>query len=515
MARASTALALRRSAVNRAATPPPEELDRQIELARNSFWHFSCAMGKEPVEHMLLWHEELNTGVDSACLLGVAGPDTCILSPRGSAKSTVLILWIAWLIGRHTMARIMLRIVYVSFIIDISRAKSSSIKALIQSPEYQRIFPAVKLSPKKYSDELWGIDFDYAGIDVRGDDAYTICCSGLKGATVSRRSNLVVLDDLIKSVESIENPKVRAEMIRNYRTAIMPTKLSGARSIALGTRFHWDDIFASFMTASNNWRVLKQQAIIEDPETGEKRSYWPQFYPLEDLLERQAMGRNDFEYQYQNESVREGDFGVDKAWLQYGEVPESYDVIGVGIDLSSADKERNDWTVFLLAGRDGDQYWLIDYRRIKTLGNVEKINEMKDLLGDWEIVRRDHDGSYLSTACPCNIWPESVAYQRSFAGDLLRSIRNPDEPLDNLAVKEVKGFRGDKLERLKGIIGLWQRGKVHLNQYRDWSVFESEFLNFGAAAHDDFVDAMVIALTQLAGRSALTMEYAEDPPVLA
>lgn len=511
MARASATLALRRTARALSKRPIVAGVDNDVQRCRDSFYHFCVAMGKPPVEHMLDWHAKLNTGQDSRCLLGVAGNDTAILSPRGSAKSTCLILWVGWNIGRHTLERWFLRVLYVSFIIDISRAKSASIKRLLATPEYQRIFPTVRLDAKKYSDELWAIDFDYAKIDVRGDDAFTLCCSGLKGATVSRRSNLVVLDDLIKSKESIENPAVRNQMASNYTTAIMPTKLEGARTLVLGTRFLWDDIFNTQFTPEKGFDVLQQKAIITCPETGDLRSYWPQFYSLEDLLKRKQANEFDFEYQYQNETPRGGELGTEREWLNYGEVPSSYDLLGVSLDLSSADKEINDWTVILLGGRDGDRYWLIDFRRIKTLGNIEKIAAMKEMLADWDILGRHDDGRYYATDVPCTIWPESVAYQRSFAGDLLHGLRGDDEPLDNLHVSEVKGFRGDKIERFKGVIGLFQRGKVHLNRYRDWSELEGEFLNIGNTAHDDFIDAVTILLTRLSRRQAPQTEFAQGP----
>ena len=66
--------------------PPSEEVLR----ARDDFKDFCTFMGKTPAKHMLEWHNELCTGEDSECLLGIGGQNTAILAPRGSAKSTVL-----------------------------------------------------------------------------------------------------------------------------------------------------------------------------------------------------------------------------------------------------------------------------------------------------------------------------------------------------------------------------------------------------------------------------------------
>ena len=109
MAIPSAALAYRRSALMTATKvtvkPPSEEVLR----AREDFKDFCDYMGKSPANHMLEWHNELCTGVDSEVLMGIGGPNTAILAPRGSAKSTVLGLFAAWMIGRHTAAKKMLR----------------------------------------------------------------------------------------------------------------------------------------------------------------------------------------------------------------------------------------------------------------------------------------------------------------------------------------------------------------------------------------------------------------------
>jgi len=187
MAVPSIALAYRRSALMTAtkvtAKPPSEEVLR----ARHDFKDFCVAMGKSPAKHMLEWHKELCTGEDSECLLGVGGPNTAILAPRGSAKSTVLGLFAAWMIGRHAAEKKMLRILYIAYMVDISRAKSATIKGILTSAKYREIFPMVRLSKIKRSDEYWSIDYEFAGIDTAGEEAFTIACGGLKGAITSKR----------------------------------------------------------------------------------------------------------------------------------------------------------------------------------------------------------------------------------------------------------------------------------------------------------------------------------------
>ena len=82
----------------------------------------------------------------------------------------------------------MLRILYIAYMVDISRAKSATIKGILTSPKYREIFPMVRLSKIKRSDEYWSIDYEFAGL-IQQVEAFTIACGGLKGAITSKRSH--------------------------------------------------------------------------------------------------------------------------------------------------------------------------------------------------------------------------------------------------------------------------------------------------------------------------------------
>lgn len=506
---ASIAAARRRSAQRAALAikkqPEQVALPPHVERARRDFSYFCELMGKPPAAHMKVWHRAFITNESNDNLQDIAGPNTVLLSPRGSAKSTSLCLLLAWLIGKHALAGQLLRILYVSYNVDVARGKSAAIKNLICSEDYQEIFPTVKLSKTRTSDELWSIDWDVAGVDIRGEDAFTIACAGLKGTITSKRSNLIVVDDAIKSRASIANPDIRREMETNWTNVIVPTMLPGARAVALGTRFHHDDLFATVFTEKYGWQVITQSAL-EYAEDGSPRSYWPEWHSVKWLLEQQALDRVAFSYQYQNHPVRSTELGISPELFIKGEIPETYDMIGVGIDLSAGISERNDWTVFTLAGRLEDKCYIIDYRRMRSMGNLEKIEALCELLTEWNLLTQDSDGSYGATNSAVTIWPETVAYQKAFEGDL-RRVAFEQLQLYNMTISPVKGFRGDKLARLRGIMGLFETGKVIFNKYRDFGVYVDEMCNFGHAKHDDCADSLNLVVQGLMRRGAAQIEW--------
>jgi phage terminase large subunit-like protein len=353
----------------------------------------------------------------SATFVTVDGLVSC-----NSAKSTVLGLLLAWAIGRHAMVGRLLRILYVSYSLPVSRGKSATIKNTIQSKAYQEVFPMVALSKDATSNELWSIDYHKAGI---------------LGSIASKRANLVCPDDLIKSRNAIKKLETRQEMEKNWLEVIEPTMFEGSRVFSLGTRFHSGDIFGTTFTEEHGWQVLRQKALLYD-EDGTPRSYWPERFTTEFLLKKQLKNEFIFSYQFQNEAIQSNEAGMSEGLIVKGEVPDQYDELAVSIDLSAGMSERNDFTVMTLAGIADDVCYLIDFRRLKAVGNIEKLNALYNL----------------------NV----------------RGIPNS----------------GDKMTHLRAAVGLMQRRKIVFNRFRRWDVYTNEILHFGYTDHDDCVDGLTL-----------------------
>lgn len=481
-----------------------------VRLARRDFSTFCEVIGKPNAKHHQLWVNEIVTGLDSAHLLNIAGPNTAILAPRGSAKSTILGLLVAWLIGTHAQQKKMLRMLYLGYSLDIARSRSHTIKRLIQSAKYQEVFPEVKLSKERSADELWSIDYEFAGIEPEGDDPYTLVAQGLSGSITSRRSQLIVLDDVIKSSESIENPEIRRRIITNWNEVVKPTLLDGGRCVALGTRFSTVDVFETTFCEKNGWRVITQQAIVTD-DNGLEQSYWPEWISLKKLQQLRQEDPISFSFQFQNLPVNTSEISFQKDWLALGELRNSYDCLCVGIDLSSGLKERNDFSVFTLGGLDGDRVEVIDFRRMRTMGNVEKLDCLCELLADWGLLVEEETPNgvvWHPTDTPVTFNIEEISYQLSMRGDA-QKILHEERGLHNIVLRGVSGYRGDKLSRLRGILGLFQTKRIIWNRWINWEPYWRELENFGTGDHDDCPDSLVLTIRGLIGTGRLQPAWGE------
>ncbi|ABA24679.1 conserved hypothetical protein [Trichormus variabilis ATCC 29413] len=450
--------------------------------AWNDFAYFAeYVTGKTAAEHHLEWITELVTGISSQTLELVAGDNLSILAPRGSAKSTWIAMWVAWVIGHNPS----IQIIYVSYSESVALSRSRIIKRIIESPKYREVFPNV-LPGKRWSDTDWEIRKDFAGVDSLDSD-YTFYATGITGSITSRRSDLVVYDDIIKSSESIENPEVREKITTNYSEVIRPTLKPGGRQVNIGTRFRADDIHCTDFIPAKGWKQIVQQAIVDDDD-GKEVSYWPERFTLEELQALREDSPVAFSFQYQNRVMRSSETSIDPLWIKHGEFPDHFDSLCIGGDLSASLRERADYTVFVLGGRVGNKFYILDIRRGRWSGNIEKLDQIIELWADW--------GELPITLCA-----EAVAYQSSLKGDFTHYLVN-EKQIFNIQYQQPT-TKGDKLQRLRGVSGLFQNGLVTFNQYRMMGRLVDELINFGAMDKDDCVDALVYCLVGLMGRRKL------------
>ena len=790
-----------------------------IERARTDFAYFCDVVGdKPPARHHLEWHNQLCTGKDSVCLKGIAGPNIDILAPRGSAKSSVLGLFTAWTIGVHALHKMPLKILYISYTIDVARPKSAAIKRIIEeSKTYGEIFPMVKIAKGINSNEYWSIDWKFAGIKSTGEEEFTVCCAGLKGAVTSKRSHLCltgdtlvhtqrgavpihdiyqrpgdyqvptfdpkrraiewsgirgvsrrvaerlvhvetsrgdliratpehpfyvpgrgiipaadlqpgdklielndfdssktednvstvledvfstgeleaetpkeqskdvlvlekmrwrvktnpgfshlsgmfgtvptnelhegvlfssmfsenaleknewqiqpplearrkqtstaclegistesgqydvhfvwyqkatvtcktsvrskqfdcashrcqseeqrsrefnylvqalphelppngtesqftgatvtnvsthcggeeyvydletesknhnffsgesgycvancIIDDICKSADEIKNRDIRTAMEDNWNSVIVPTMFEGGRAICLGTRFRHDDMHGTTFIPANDWVQLVQSAIIPDDD-GEEVSYWPEMWSLEYLQDRRRQAPIAFSFQYQNQIVQTSELSLSPDLIVKGTISTQFDSLGVGVDLSAGVREQNDYTVFVMGGRVGDKIHIVDCKRIRIMGNLEKLEALMEMMEEWGVIHKDN-GRYFPTGSNIDIWSEAVAYQASLEADFKR-ICLGDHGLYNMNWHAVKGFRGDKVARFRGIMGLFEQRKIIFNKFRRFGPLTDEIINFGVSSHDDCIDALVWLCNGLMTRGKLQLQF--------
>jgi phage terminase large subunit-like protein len=302
-------------------------------------------------------------------------------------------------------------------------------------------------------------------------------------------SHLILLDDLIKSPEQIESRSIREKMERNWYNVIRPTMFEGARAICLGTRMQATDIYATQFTEEKGWVQKIQKAILQG--NGEEVSYWEEGQSLAHLLKLREDDPVSFSFQFNNEIVRVSEQSIAPEWIKSEDCPdiEEMEYLVLGVDLSASLRERADYTVMVLGGRLNNKYYLLDMRRCRSIGNLDKLDEILDIWEEWGQPRID-------------IWVEANAYQSSFKGDFTTYVVG-DRKIYDLSCSPI-AVKSDKLSRLRGVSGLFQHGKVAFNKTSNFGRLKEELINWGSCDHDDCADATILCLTGLRARQPLT-----------
>lgn len=456
-------------------------------------------------DHHRSWEPYLNTGLNSRCLSGIAGDDLLLLAPRGSSKSTFLIEWCAWQIGRHAAPEIgmALKILYISYELKTARQKSQQIKRMLQLPEYKQVFPWIRPG-ENWANELWEIDFAHAGLPA-ADEPYTVAAAGLIGNVTGKRCHLSVYDDLIKSPDAIANPDIREQMSNNYKNIIKPTRFEGGRSVCLGTRMREDDIYCTDFIPEKGWQVIEQSAILTRPD-GTEYSYWEpedEESPGQSLHFLQSIRDNpdEFEtfcFQYQNviiKGIRKNQT-FDPNWIVDGMIPNQMLQLVLGVDLSAGQKQTNDYTAFCLGGMaltdaKFPHFYTIDCHEERIMGNNAKLKAIHDLYNCWK-----HLCSHLW------IYVESNGYQLSFAGDYQDYVAK--HGLYDWHIIPVPSTV-DKLARLRSVTGILENRCHTFNKYcRLSGKLKYQLTQHGATKFDDLADAWEKMLSGLRSRQPLT-----------
>jgi len=440
-------------------------------------------LGLPPADHHKEWIDAIVTDQNSTVLSRVAGDNLRICAPRGSGKTLWISVALAWIIGHNPHIRIIL----VSYSEDVALSVSVAIKSIIESETYQQVFPYIRPS-HRWRDRYWSINRKLAGVYGIIKDS-TLAAVGMSGAIASRRSDLICIDDPIKSSKDIRNPVVRKSMVVWWSEVLLPTLVPGGRVICPATRYRVDDIHGTTFTEDNEWRVITHKAIIED-EDGEK-SFWEDYMSLDFLLKKREDNPSTFSSQYQQEPQSEEAQIIKPDWIKRDRVPAKFEEIAIGVDLAASKKEEGDYSAIVVVGRRDDKYYVIGVSR----GRWSLHELVKKLL-----VQHVYWSDYTNKL---TFQIESVAYQSSFIPEFKRQSKAEGV---SVRAEAATQRQGDKEQRLFGVSGLFEDGDVIFSSAIASGWLVEELVKFGFCEHDDGADALVYALQKFFVKSRRKIE---------
>jgi predicted phage terminase large subunit-like protein len=297
----------------------------------------------------------------------------------------------------------------------------------------------------------------------------TVEAVGMLGRIVGGHFDLAVIDDVC-SLENTRSNVMREHVDEWLKQVVTPAMVPGSQTIVVGSAWHYDDQYVK--NEKEGWTTYKYPAIKEG------KILFPSRYTQETLDEKRLkMGAPYYNCQFLLDP--KGLIGrlLKEAWLTYYDPPEPPDLeIVQGVDPAFSETTSADYLAIATVGYSPSlkTMYLLDIKRFQAdfptqLDNIEKEYAI------WK---------------PSRIIVESNAFGNMLIiRPLIKSTLLPIIPR-----KTVK----DKVTRMLRIAPYFESKRLQIRRVQQ--DFISEYVEFPDSAHDDQLDALELAVSDIIGR---------------
>ena len=443
-------------------------LDQLIEKARTSFYAFVKLMAPavlpekfEDGVHIELICSELQEVYESVANHSLLPKRLQLWLPPGSMKSKLASnLFPAWCLGRKPQWCFLAIGSDFEFSVDNFGRPT---KDLIDSDQYQAIFPLTKLKKDVQSAGRW--DTSKKGRFVARGAGQNIA---------GRRAHISIVDDAItEQTTDTGRQEINAWYRKGLRTRLLPR---GAE-IIINTRWFVEDL-SGFMLkvderSSRPWKVVRIPAILDleastmlkarcqvgDPRFEEGTSFWPEFWPTALLLEKkETMPPHEWASLYQQSPVLEEGGLVKRTDWKIWEEPEPPKCKSVVVSLDTALSQAD------AANFSAYTVWGVFTNLVTLFDNTQIAQDSIVLLsagkGRWDFTGLCAKARELDTKYE----PDFFLIENTSAGLLLI----PEMYKWGLPVLPCQPVK-DKTSRLQATTPYFQAGRVWVPKGKTWA----------------------------------------------
>ena len=404
------------------------------------------------------------------------------MPPRHTKSEFGSYLLPAWMVGRNPK----LKIIQSTNTTELSVRFGRKAKALIDSPEYQKVFKT-KLREDSQAAGKWET--------AQGGEYYA---AGVGSAITGRGADLLIIDDP-HSEQDAMNAQALERTYEWYTSGPRQRLQPGGSIIVIMTRWNEKDLTGRLLNAqkevkADQWHVVEFPAIMPSGQP-----VWPEYWKLEDLESVKAsIPLSKWNAQYmQNPTSEEGALIKREWWRPWEdeELPPLEHVIQ-SYDTAFMKKQTADfsaittWGVFRPSEDDPPNLILVD--AVKARYEFPELRRVAlEQYGYWN--------------------PETVIIESKASGlPLTYELRKMGIPVINFTPS--KG--NDKHTRVNAVSPMFESGLI-------WAPKEMEFAQevieecaaFPYGDHDDLVDSMTQALMRFrqGGLISHPEDYIDEP----
>lgn len=400
-------------------------------------------------------------------------------------------------------------IINCGYNLDLPTRFSRRVRATIDDPDYQSIFPDTQLDQKSQSVEAW--------LTTRRGG---FTAAGRGGGITGKGAHVLIIDDPIKNMEEADNFDIREKLEDWYFAAAYTRLAPGGGVLVIETMWHDDDLAGRLLNKmefepdadqfevvrypaisnkyeyrhNDTYEILRTDRLVEDPEHTLLRTpneaLHTDRYPIEYLERvRNNMPARVWSALYQQDPVpEEGLFFTDDMFHVSPTMPSTSNRrFYMAWDFAISQKQRADYTVGVCLLQDeNDNLYLVDLVRFK--GDSYRIsNEFVNMITRWS----SQPGSSLSLGV------EDGQIWKSLKNMLVAQMK---EAKVYVSVQTMQALT-DKESRARELQGRMEHGRMwFLEDSPWWKDAKRELQRFPAGKHDDIVDALAWAVRLASGK---------------
>ena len=405
-----------------------------------------------------------------------------MLPPRHSKSEFASTYFPAWMMGLNPS----LKIIQATHTAELAVRFGRRVRNIIDSEEYQHVFPNISLSADNKSAGRWTTD--------DGGEAFY---SGVGGAITGRGADLLIIDDP-HSEQDAMSPTAMDAAWEWYTSGPRQRLQPGGTIILVMTRWSTKDLAGRLLKRqsednADQWEVVEFPAIMPESE----EPLWGEFWKKEELLSVKAsLPVSKWNAQWMQNPTAESGSIVKREWWQKWEsesIPPCHTIIQ-SYDTAFSAKETADYSAITTWGifdpEDGSEHAviLLDANRFRV-----DFPELKKLALEeykyWE--------------------PDIVLIEAKASGTpLTHELRKMGIP-----VQSYSPSRGqDKIARMNSVSPMFESGMIWATEDQFAEEVIEEMASFPFGEHDDFCDSSTMALMRIrqGGFIELANDYQDD-----
>jgi predicted phage terminase large subunit-like protein len=394
------------------------------------------------------------------------------MPPRHTKSEFASYLLPAWFLGLYPEKKV----IQTAHTAELAVGFGRKVRNLVGSKDYQGVFPGVGLQSDSKAAGRWSTS--------KGGEYFAI---GVGGAVTGKGADLLIIDDPHSEQEAMIGQfdgSVYDKVFEWYSSGPRQRLQPGGAIVIVMTRWAKRDLTGQIIDASvkkegsSEWEVIELPAIMPSGEP-----LWPEFWSLDELQRLKIeLPISKWSAQYQQDPTSEEGALIKRDWWNVweDEKPPPCEAVIIAMDTAFSKTERSDYSACVTFGVFNHPNGIG-----KPIPNLILLDAWKDKLEFPEL-------KATTVQYHKNWQPDMFIVEKKASGaPLIAELRNAGVPVQEFTPTRATG---DKIVRVNAITDIFASGVVWAPEDQFAIDVVEECAAFPSGDHDDYVDAVTMAL---------------------